>query len=169
MAVIYDTGMLIHLDQGRSRARELHRRILERGGHRPIVSAPVLGQAWRPGRGSYTKLKPYLAGCTVYAARDSRPPYADSRGWDDTAASCLPCLAGHTEQDAKRIGALAARVKLPAKKAFDAVDALVMIIALHHERSLVVTTDLEDMLAYREALDVHHVGVCHPDQPARIY
>ncbi|MDI3387199.1 hypothetical protein QIS99_13455 [Streptomyces sp. B-S-A8] len=168
MTVVYDAGMLIRLEQGRGRAQALHRRVLERGGHRPVVPLPVLGQVWRPGPGNYTNLKPILAGCTVYAARDSRPPHFGAKGWDDPRHACLPCASGHTEQDGKRVGALASRVKLPAKKSFDVVDALVLVIAAHHGRALVVTTDIEDILAYREALGEHQIGVCHPDQPDRI-
>ncbi|MFC1418525.1 hypothetical protein [Streptacidiphilus cavernicola] len=168
MPVVYDAGMLIHLEQGRDRAVALHRKFLERGGHRPIVPLPVLGQVWRPGPGNYTTLKPILAGCTVYAARDSRPPSFEAKGWGDGSRPCLPCASGHTERDGKRVGALAARVKLPAKKQFDVVDALVLVVAAHHGRALVVTTDVEDILAYREALGEHQVGVCHPDQPTRI-
>jgi hypothetical protein len=168
MVVVYDTGMLIQLEQGRAKALELHRRVLDGGGHRPIVPVPVLGQAWRPGRGNYSSLKPHLAGCTVYAARDSRPPFYEAKRWDDTALSCLACLSGHTEQDAKRIGALAARVKLPTKRRFDVVDALVVVIAARHGGGLIVTTDTEDLLAYREALGEHRIGVINPDQPDRV-
>lgn len=168
MSVVYDAGMLIHLEQGRQRAVALHRKVLERGDHRPIVPLPVLGQVWRPGPGNYTSLEPVLAGCTVYSAGDSRPPLFAAKGWDDGAQACLPCAAGFTERDGKRVGALASRVKLPAKKSFDVVDALVLVIAAHHGRSLVVTTDLDDLLAYREALGEHQVGICHPDEPARI-
>ncbi|MEZ0090524.1 hypothetical protein [Streptacidiphilus sp. EB129] len=48
------------------------------------------------------------------------------------------------------------------------VDALVMVVAAHHGRTLVVSTDLDDMLAHREALGEHQVGIVHPDQPDRI-
>ena len=168
MAAVYDAGMLINLEQGRKHALSLHRKLLRRGGHRPIVPLPVLGQVWRPRPGNYTCLKPVLAGCTVHAARDSQPPTLLADGWDDTAQTCLSCIAGHTEQDGKRVGAIAARVKLPAKKTFDVIDALVMVIAAHHGRSLVVTTDIEDMLAYRDALGEHQVGICHPDKPDHI-
>ena len=168
MTVVYDTGMLIHLEQGRARAVALHRKLLERGGHRPIVPLPVLGQVRRPGPGNYTSLKLILAGCTVHSARDSRPPLFEAKSWDDAAQVCLPCTAGLSERDGKRAGALAARVKLPAKKTFDVVDALVMIVAAHHGRTLVVSTDLDDMIAYREVLGEHQVGIVHPDQPDRI-
>lgn len=168
MAVVYDAGMLIHLEQGRHHAVALHRRIVQRGGHRPVVPLPVLSQVWRPGPGNYTSLTPMLAVCTVYAARDSRPPFFDSRSWDDPLRLCLPCASGHTERDGKRVGALAVRAKLPAKKSFDVVDALVMVIAARHGRALVVTTDLDDLLAYRDALGEHQVGVVHPDRPDRI-
>jgi hypothetical protein len=168
MAVVYDAGMLIHLEQGRHRAVALHQKVLQRGGHRPIVPLTVLGQVWRPGPGNCTSLEPILAGCTVYAARDSWQPSFDVGSWGDPAGPCLPCASGHTERDGKRVGALAARVTLPAKKSFDVVDALVLVVAAHHGRALVVTTDLEDMLAYRDALGEHQVGICHPDQPADI-
>ncbi|WP_156178989.1 hypothetical protein [Saccharothrix sp. ST-888] len=48
------------------------------------------------------------------------------------------------------------------------MDALVLVVAAHHGRTLVVGTGLEDMLAYREALGEHQVGIVHPDQPDRI-
>ncbi|MFS8199381.1 hypothetical protein ACLVWQ_11910 [Streptomyces sp. CWNU-52B] len=167
-AVVYDAGMLIHLEQGREKAVKLHQEILRRGGHRPIVPLLVLGQVWRPGAGNYTCLKPVLAGCTVYAARDSRAPLFTAKHWDDPLHACRPCVAGHTEADGKRVGALGARAKLPAKKTFDGVDALVLVIAAHHGRALVVTSDLDDLLAYREALGEHQIGICHPDAPQRI-
>ena len=104
------------------------------------------------------------AGDPTPAGRPVRSP----DGWDDTARTCLSCIAGHTEQDGKRVGAIAARVKLPAKKTFDVIDAPVMVIAAHHGRSLVVTTDIEDMPAYRDALGEHQMGTCHPDRPHHI-
>lgn len=168
MTVVYGAGMLIHLEQGRAHAVSLHRKVLDRGGHRPIVPLPVLGQVWRPGPGNYTSLKPILAGCTVYAARDSRPPSFGAADWGETARTCLPCVSGHTERDGKRVGALATRVKLPARKTFDVVDALVMVIAARHGRTLVVSTDIDDLLSYRDALGEHQVGICHPDKPDRI-
>jgi hypothetical protein len=128
----------------------------------------LLGQVWRPGPGGYTSLKPFLAACTIYAARDSRPPFFDSRSWDDPLRLCLPCAAGHTERDGKRVGALAAKAKLPAKKSFDVIDALVVVVAAHHGRALIVTTDLDDILAYRDVLGEHQIGVVHPDRPDRI-
>ncbi|MER5221856.1 hypothetical protein [Streptomyces flaveus] len=77
-------------------------------------------------------------------------------------------MAGHTEADGKRVGALASLAKLPAKKTFDVVDALVLVVAARHGRALVVTTDSDDLLAYRDALTEHQIGICHPDAPERI-
>jgi hypothetical protein len=40
-----------------------------------------------------------------------------------------------------------------------------MVVAARHGRTLVVTTDIEDTLACRDALGEHQVGFCHPDKP----
>jgi hypothetical protein len=62
------------------------------------------------------------------------------------------CQAGHAIDDGKRAGVVAARAALPAKKAPDAVDALVTVVAARHERSVILTSDPDDLCAYRDAL-----------------
>ncbi len=75
------------------------------------------------------------------------------------AGSCGVCLAGHTVEDAKRAGACAARASLPAKKRPDVVDALVTVIAARHEQAVVLTSDPDDLCAYRDALGAAGEGV----------
>jgi predicted nucleic acid-binding protein len=46
--VTYDAGVLIAAERGERAAWAVHRRALERG-HRPVIPAPDLAQAWRGG------------------------------------------------------------------------------------------------------------------------
>lgn len=112
----------------------------------PVVLVPVLAQAWRPQPGHWTPLSKALRACTVFSA-DPNPP------------ACGVCSAGHTVEDAKRAGALAARASLPAKKSADAVDTLVTVVAACHEQAVIVTSDPDDLCAYRDALGAIGRGV----------
>ncbi|WP_405777760.1 hypothetical protein [Streptomyces sp. NBC_00859] len=54
--------------------------------------------------------------------------------------------------DAKRAGQLLALAAIPAGKRPGAVDALAMVIAARHVSSVVVTSDVHGLVAYRDAL-----------------
>ncbi|MFE2288498.1 hypothetical protein ACFXDJ_30575 [Streptomyces sp. NPDC059443] len=134
---VYDTGMLIALDRGDRPGGLLHK-VLTEGGHPPIVPLPVLAQAWRPGQ--WTPLTRAVPQCVVFGAHASAPP------------SCGVCLAGHTEDDAKRAGRLLASAAIPPEKRPDAVDALVVVIAARHPEAVIATSDPRDITACRDAL-----------------
>jgi hypothetical protein len=133
---VYDAGMLIALDRKERNAQVLHSLLTERS-HPPVVPLAVLAQAWRPGH--WTPLSRVLPDCVVFGARGQTAP-------------CGVCIAGHDVQDAKRAGQLLARAGLPEKKRPDAVDALAVIIAARHESTLIVTSDPDDLTAYRDVL-----------------
>jgi hypothetical protein len=60
--VTYDTGVLIAAERGERVIWAMHRRALERG-HRPVIPAPVLAQAWRGG--SRAQLSRFRRGCRI--------------------------------------------------------------------------------------------------------
>jgi hypothetical protein len=60
--VTYDAGMLIAAERGERLAWAVHRRALERG-HRPVIPAPVLAQAWRGG--PQPQLSRFRRGCRI--------------------------------------------------------------------------------------------------------
>lgn len=137
---VYDTGALIALERQDGPMWALHERLVARRGlHPPVVLVPVLAQAWRPQPGHWSPMSRALRACTVFSA-DPHPP------------ACGVCAAGHTTDDGKRAGALAATASLPRKKSADAVDALVTVVAAGHEQAVVVTSDPDDLCAYRDAL-----------------
>jgi predicted nucleic acid-binding protein len=138
--VVYDTGALIALERKDPAAHDFHERLVSRPGtHPPVVLVPVLAQAWRPQPGHWTPLSRVLTTCTVFAA-------------DSGVPDCGVCQSGHTTEEAKRAGACAARAALPAKKRPDAVDALVAMVAARHEQAVILTSDPDDLCAYRDAL-----------------
>ena len=51
------------------------------------------------------------------------------------------------------------KADLPAKRKPDAVDALIIAAAAWHGPSLILTSDLEDLIAYRAALDTHQIEI----------
>jgi hypothetical protein len=116
MAVTYDTGALVAADRGERRMWVRHRAFLE---HReiPTVPAPVLAQGWRGGP-KQALLARLLAGCEVEAL---------------------------DEQDARAVGALAARASTA-----DVVDATVVEGALRRG-DLVVSSDPDDLGAIAAA------------------
>lgn len=145
--LVYDTGALIALERNETEAHRFHDRLTSRlGVHPPVVLVPVLAQAWRPQPGHWTPLSKVLPTCTVFAA-------------DQGAPGCGVCQSGHTADDAKRAGVCAARAALPAKKRPDAVDALVTVIAARHEQAVILTSDPDDLCAYRDALGLAGEGV----------
>ncbi|MDQ1026355.1 hypothetical protein QF035_003937 [Streptomyces umbrinus] len=137
---VYDTGALIALERKDPEAQRFHSRLAAREGfHPPIVLIPVLAQVWRPQPGHWTPLSKALAECVVFSAQRD-------------LGTCGLCQAGHAVDDGKRAGVVAARAVLPAKKAPDAVDALVTVVAARHERAVILTSDPDDLCAYRDAL-----------------
>ncbi|WP_406136941.1 hypothetical protein [Streptomyces sp. NBC_01089] len=136
-AFVYDAGMLIALDRQDRTAHTFHQ-ALTRLDHPPVVPLPVLAQVWRPGR--WTPLSRCVPQCTVFGTREAR------------VAGCGPCDVGHLESDARRAGQLLTHAAIPAEKRPDAVDALAMVIAARHVSSVVVTSDVRDLVAYRDAL-----------------
>ncbi|MFC4032798.1 hypothetical protein ACFO3J_15060 [Streptomyces polygonati] len=144
---VYDTGALIALERKDPETHRFHERLVARPGtHPPVVLVPVLAQAWRPRPGHWTPLSRVLPTCTVFAAEPGVP-------------SCGVCQSGHTTDDAKRAGVCASRAALPAKKRPDAVDALVTVIAARHEQAVILTSDPDDLCAYRDALGLAGEGV----------
>ncbi|MBC2878497.1 MULTISPECIES: hypothetical protein [Streptomyces] len=134
---VYDAGMLIALERQDSAARLLHRLQTE-GGHPPVVPLPVLAQAWRPGR--WTPLSRVIPECVIFGVRAVPAP------------PCGVCIAGHTEDDARRAGRLLATAAVPEQKRPDAVDALAVVVAARHPAAIVVTSDPYDLTAYRDEL-----------------
>lgn len=137
---VYDTGMLIALERRDPEAHRFHERLSARSGwHPPVVLVPVLAQAWRPQPGNWTPLSRVLPSCVVFGA-------------DREVSDCGVCQAGHTVEDGKRAGVAATLAALPPKKRPDAVDALVAVVAARHDRSVILTSDPDDICAYRDAL-----------------
>ncbi|WP_405586688.1 hypothetical protein [Streptomyces sp. NBC_01190] len=144
---LYDTGALIALERNEPEAHRFHERLVSRpGAHPPVVLVPVLAQAWRPRPGHWTPLARILPTCTLFAA-------------DTGVPDCGVCHSGHTIDDAKRAGVGAARATLPAKKRPDAVDALITVVAARHEHAVILTSDPDDLCAYRDALGGAGEGV----------
>ena len=69
MGVTYDTGALLAAEANRRELWALHARSLQRG-HRPLVPAAVLAQAWRGG--PQAQLSRLLRGCQVEDLTESR-------------------------------------------------------------------------------------------------
>jgi hypothetical protein len=67
--VTYDTGALLAAEVGRRSLWALHARALQRG-HRPVVPAGALAQAWRGG--PQAELSRLLRGCQVEELTESR-------------------------------------------------------------------------------------------------
>ena len=68
-ALTYDTGALLAAEANHRRIWVLHERAIERG-HRPVVPAGVLGQAWRGG--PQAGLSRLLRGCQVEELTEAR-------------------------------------------------------------------------------------------------
>lgn len=144
---LYDTGALIALERKDPEAHRFHDRLVKRpGAHPPVVLVPVLTQVWRPQPGHWTPLARVLPACTLFAVERDTP-------------ACGVCQAGHTVDDPKRAGVLCALASLPDKKRPDAVDALVAVVAARHETAVIVTSDPDDLCAYRDALGPAGRGV----------
>ena len=153
--VYYDAGMLIALLGRDLRARTAHE-ALKASPHRPVITGPVLTQVWRDGPATVHALAGIADDCTILQAKDDIGPI---RGLERGVIGCLPCHRVYRRADFQRAGRMLGKAHLPPKKKPDAVDALVMVAAAWHSPSLVLTSDPEDLLAYREVLDTHQIEI----------
>jgi hypothetical protein len=142
--------MLIALLDRRPKAQALHTTAVQ-ARHRPIVLGPVLAQVWRDGRRTAHDLGALLQECTVTQARGAQPAMRDIPA---AAASvqCIPCSAGFTLHDYKRVGQMFGKAALPPKKRPDVVDAMVVAIGALHHRAVICTSDPDDLKAYATTL-----------------
>ncbi|MGC9535435.1 hypothetical protein [Streptomyces sp. UG1] len=132
-------GMLIALEDHRNREAAAFHAWLARQEHPPIIPLGVLAQAWRP--------RPWNPlGAVVRESVVFGTPAA-------IAGNCATCAAGHLTSDAQRTGALTGKASLPEKKRPDAVDAMAVVIASRHPESIILTSEPDDLTAYRDALD----------------
>jgi len=153
--VYYDAGMLIALLDKDLRARTAHE-ALKASPHRPVITGPVLAQVWRDGPATAYALAGIADDCTILQAKDDIGPI---RGLEGGVIGCLPCHRVYRRADFQRAGRMLGKAHLPPKKKPDAVDALVMVAAAWHSPSLVLTSDPEDLLAYRAVLDTHQIEI----------
>jgi hypothetical protein len=147
--------MLIALLDKDLRARTAHE-ALTASPHRPVITGPVLTQVWRDGPATVHALAGIADDCTILQAKDDIGPI---RGLERGVIGCLPCYRVYQRADFQRAGRMLGKAHLPPKKKPDAVDALVMVAAAWHSPSLVLTSDPEDLLAYREVLDTHQIEI----------
>ncbi|MDT0346220.1 hypothetical protein [Streptomyces litchfieldiae] len=142
--------MLIALLDRRPKALALHT-TAARARHRPIVIGPVVAQVWRDSRRTTHELGTLLQECTVIQARGAQPAMRDIPASAATV-QCIPCAAGFTLHDYKRVGQILGKATLPAKKRPDVVDAMVVTIGALHHRAVICTSDPEDLGAYAATL-----------------
>jgi hypothetical protein len=153
--VYYDAGMVIALLAKDPGARAVHE-ALKASPHRPVITGPVLAQVWRDGPAVVHALASIVGDCTILQAKDDIGPL---RGLDRGVIGCLPCHRVYRRADFQRAGRILGKAHLPPKKKPDAVDALILVAAAWHGPSLVLTSDPEDLLAYRAALDTHQIEI----------
>jgi hypothetical protein len=153
--VYYDAGMLIALLGKDLRARTAHE-TLKTSPHRPVITGPVLTQVWRDGPAIVHALAGIADGCTILQAKDDIGPI---RRLERGVIGCIPCHRVYRRADFQRAGRMLGKAHLPAKKKPDAVDALVMVAAAWHSPSLILTSDPEDLLAYRAVLDTPQIEI----------
>lgn len=115
--VTYDTGALIAAERGRHAILKIHRRLVAHG-IIPVVPSCVLAEAWRGG--PQPGLSRLLAGCII---------------------------EDFTEDDARRVGALAAKA---TRTRTSIVDVAVVEGALRRGH-LVVTSDPDDLRAIAQS------------------
>jgi hypothetical protein len=154
-AVYYDAGMLIAMLDKDIKARAAHE-ALKASPHRPIITGPVLSQVWRDGPAAVHALSVLADDCTILQAKDDIGPI---RGLERGIIGCLPCHRVYRRADFQRAGRMLGKAHLPPRKKPDAVDALVMVAAAWHSPSLVLTSDPDDLLAYREVLDTRQIEI----------
>ena len=136
---VYDTGMLIALEDRRNRSAAALHRWARAQTHPPVIPLPVLAQAWRPA--PWTALTAVTAESVIFGTEARH------------GVLCAVCSAGHLSEDGKRAGKLMGKAAIPEKKRPDAVDALAVITAARHAESIIITSDPDDITAYRDALD----------------
>ena len=153
--VYYDAGMLIALLDRNACARTTHK-ALKTSPHRPIITGPVLAQVWRDGPAIVHTLAGIAGECTILQAKDDIGPI---RGLEEGIIGCLPCHRVYRRADFQRAGKMLGKADLPAKKKHDAVDALIIAAAAWHGPCVILTCDLEDLMAYRAALDTHQIEI----------
>jgi hypothetical protein len=153
--VYYDAGMLIALVGKDGRARAAHE-ALRASPHRPIITGPVLAQVWRDGPAIVHTLAGIAGECTILQAKDDVGPIRDL---EEGIIGCLPCYRVYRRADFQRAGKMLGKADLPAKKRPDAVDALIIAAAAWHGPSLILTSDLADLTAYRAVLDTHQIEI----------
>ncbi|GAB3669443.1 hypothetical protein GCM10027589_36990 [Actinocorallia lasiicapitis] len=154
-AVYYDAGMLIALLSKDPRAQATHES-LKASPHRPIITGPVLAQVWRDGPATVHALNQVTRECTVLQAKDDPGPI---RGLEPGVIGCLPCHRVYRLADFQRAGKILGKADLPVRKKPDAVDALIIAAAAWHGPSLILTSDPNDLTAYRAALDAHQIDI----------
>ena len=153
--VYYDAGMLMALLAKDLRARNAHE-ALKASPHRPVITGPVLAQVWRDGPAIVHALAGIAGDCTILQAKDDIGPI---RGLERGVIGCIPCHRVYRRADFQRAGRMLGKAHLPAKKKPDAVDALIMVAAAWHSPALVLTSDPDDLLAYRSALDTQQIEI----------
>ena len=153
--VYYDAGMLLALLASDARARAAHE-VLKASPHRPVVTGPVLSQVWRESSATAHALSAIVGDCTILQAKDDIGPI---RGLERGVIGCLPCHRVYRRADFQRAGQMLGKARLPAKNKPDAVGALVIVAAAWHGPSLVLTSDPEDLLAYRAVLDTPQIEI----------
>lgn len=153
--VYYDAGMLIALLDKDVSARTAHD-VLRASPHRPVITGPILTQVWRDSPATVHALAGIVGDCTILQAKDDIGPI---RGLERGVIGCLPCHRVYRRADFQRAGLMLGKARLQAKKKPDAVDALVIVAAAWHGPSLILTSDPEDLLAYRAVLDNPQVEI----------
>jgi hypothetical protein len=148
--LVYDSGMLIALVDRKPKALAIHAQAASTR-HRPVLIGPVLAQVWRQEPASIHRLTGILRDCTVVQARGSQPAMRAPEHAGVTV-QCVPCAAGFTLADYKRVGQMLGSARIPDKKRPDPVDAMVVLIGAHHQRAVVCTSDPHDIKAYAGTL-----------------
>lgn len=152
--VVYDSGMLIALIGRERRALALHKGIVDRMGHPPIIPGPALSQVWRTSPKTAYTWKRLLAESFVFPPRSVRD--------EGLSLHCLPCASGLGVQDWKTLGDMIGAAVLEPKKRPDPVDALAVLVAAKHGGGTVLTSDVGDIEAYIQTIPgggVSAVGV----------
>jgi hypothetical protein len=153
--VYYDAGMLIALLDNNARARATHE-ALKASPHRPVITGPVLTQVWRDGPAIVHTLAGIARECTILQAKDDIGPIRDL---EEGIIGCLPCHCVYRRADFQRAGKILGKADLPPRKRPDSVDALIIAAAAWHGPALILTSDLEDLIAYRAVLDTHQIEI----------
>lgn len=149
--LVYDAGMLIALVDRKAKAVAIHE-AAKSASHRPVLLGPVLAQVWRQDPALVHRLGDVLGDCTVIQARGAQFAMR-TVSHTGVTVQCIPCTAGFTLVDYKRLGQILGTARVPAKKRPDPVDAMVVLIAAHHRHAVICTSDPEDITAYSRTLN----------------